>query len=273
MRELAQQRPTARLQLATRQACLADPALRAAFALLVVEQGVANPQELLPCVRCGVATCGWCEACGPLWASELPAGHRRAAYPVCYTCDNEQRICPECQDTGFTWAGARREYQALYPEIYRFKVAGTWQAHVAEAERSWIRRQFGTTTWWTPDMTTPDVLTTPVRSNRGWDTPPAPDLLDEPDLSSSIGEAQDTTPTPRPGEQRGNFGSDIRSDGGQTPVDTSPAPEGSRRGFAIETLGEVESLGSPPAHASSTASTEHTLPARPAGWTANDVWL
>jgi hypothetical protein len=270
---LALGRPSARLHLATRYACLEDPALRATVALLVVVQGVVNPQELLPCIRCGLATCGWCEACGPLWTSRNPAEDGRPAFPICYMCDCEQRVCPECEEVGFTWAGARREYHGIYPEIYRFKVGGTWQAHVAEMERSWIRRQFGSSAWWCPQVRTQAAL--PASRDDGQDVTMTAehDVLDEPDLDSTGSESMDVTPFPAEGVQYRSFAMGSADVAGRATWAASPSSEASRQGPALCDFEDDESLRSPPGVASSVASTTHTLLAQPPPGQANDVWL
>ena len=243
------------------------------MALLVVEQGVVNPQELLPCVRCGLATCGWCEACGPLWASRIPAGARRKACPICYTCDCEQRVCPECDEEGFSWAGARREYHDIYPEIYGFKVGGTWQAHVAEMERSWLRRQFESSAWWCPQARVQAALPAPMGGGQDVAATPEHDVLDEPALGSTYSESPDITPFPAEGVQHRHFDMNSADDASHASLAASPSTEASRQGSAPWDLEDNESLRSPPGMASSVASTAHTMPARPTGGQPNEVWL
>ena len=127
-----------------------DECLRASFALLCLDRsGRPNPQELLPCERCGHATCGWCEACGPLWAGTVNPT------PICSLCDDERLLCMECTREGYSWQMARCFYQMFYDEIYKFKVQGTWQAYVPESERHWLRMQFGGESEW---MLNPKVL-------------------------------------------------------------------------------------------------------------------
>jgi hypothetical protein len=242
------------------------------MALLVVEQGVVNPQELLPCVRCGLATCGWCEACGPLWASMMPAGAKRKARPICYTCDCEQRVCPECDEEGFSWAGARREYRDIYPEIHRFKVGGTWQAHVAEMEKTWLRRQFVSSSWWCPQARAQAALPAPVGGEQDVAAGPEDAALDEPDLVSTHSEA-DTTPFPAEGAQYRHFGINSADGRSHTPPAAFPSSEASCQGSTPWDLDDNESLRSPIGRASSVASTAHTAPARPAAGQPNEVWL
>jgi hypothetical protein len=187
-------------------------------------------------------------------------------------CDCEQRVCPECEEVGFTWAGARREYHDIYPEIYRFKVGGTWQAHVAEMERSWIRRQFGSSAWWCPQVRTQAAL--PASRDDGQDVTMTAehDVLDEPDLDSTGSESMDVTPFPAEGVQYRSFamGSAVA---GRATWAASPSSEASRQGPALCDFEDDESLRSPPGMASSVASTTHTVPAQLPPGQANDVWL
>ena len=136
-----------------------DECLRASFSLLCLDRTLRarpNPQELLPCERCGRATCGWCEACGPLW------NRRVKPTPICSLCDDEGIICEDCKSMYFSWDQARRTYRQLYPEIYEFKTQGTWQAHVRAVERQWLRRQFRGESEWMPQPDPPADVVVPL---------------------------------------------------------------------------------------------------------------
>ena len=134
-----------------------DDALRASVALLSLRKaGRANPLDLLPCERCGLATCGWCEACGPLWAGTVNPT------PICSLCDDERLLCMECTREGYSWQMARCFYQMFYDEIYKFKVQGTWQAYVRESERHWLRMQFGGESEWMPQPDPPADVVLPL---------------------------------------------------------------------------------------------------------------
>ena len=127
-----------------------DDALRASVALLSLRKaGRANPLDLLPCERCGLATCGWCEACGPLWAGTVNPT------PICSLCDDERLLCMECTREGYSWEMARCYYRMFHYEMYMVKVKLPWRAHVRAIERDWLRMQFGGESEW---MLKPNVL-------------------------------------------------------------------------------------------------------------------
>ena len=79
-----------------------------------------------PCLLCGVWTHSWCESCLP---GDLGA--------LCRSCDEEQRVCPDCVRAGRSWSASRAAHDAAAPpgeviEVYGYEDAdGTWQSFPA----------------------------------------------------------------------------------------------------------------------------------------------
>lgn len=83
-------RPYARPLLAPRESRLADPGVRAAFALARIEQIYERGGFLAPpCAYCGEPTGGFCDH------DSCCEGPESRAAPVCTTCDDEfDGMCP-----------------------------------------------------------------------------------------------------------------------------------------------------------------------------------
>ena len=79
-----------------------------------------------PCLLCGVWTHSWCESCLP---GDLGA--------LCRSCDEEQRVCPDCARAGRSWSASRAAHDAAAPpgeviEVYGYEDAdGAWQSFPA----------------------------------------------------------------------------------------------------------------------------------------------
>ena len=79
-----------------------------------------------PCLLCGLWTHSWCESCLP---GSLGA--------LCRSCDEEQRVCPDCARAGRSWSASRAAHDAAATpgeviEVYGYEDAdGAWQSFPA----------------------------------------------------------------------------------------------------------------------------------------------